>query len=82
VGSGDGVGVEPSDGPSQVARTTTLVAFVVVPSTGIAPFSNVVPSWGWLTVRVGAWITRYGTLMISCTGASACLPVSGSSASM
>ena len=31
-------------GPRYVALTTTVLAFVVVPATGIAPFSNVAPS--------------------------------------
>ena len=49
AGGGDAPGAAagaPSAGPSYVARTETLVAFVVLPWTGIAPFSAVDPSTG------------------------------------
>jgi len=42
-----------------------------VPSTGIAPFSYVVPSTGWLMLRVGAWIARNGTVIRIVRGVSA-----------
>src|SRR5687767_4625696 len=51
------------DGPEYTALTTTESALVVRPWTGIAPFSNVAPSAGWSTVRVGASMTRNGTSM-------------------
>ena len=49
-----------------------------VPATGIAPFSNDAPSAGWSTVRVGASMTRNGTVMNRWSVSSECLPVSGS----
>ena len=69
-----------SAGPEYVALTTTESAFVVRPWTGIAPFSNVAPSAGWSTVRVGASMTRNGTVMNRLTALSDFLPVSGSTA--
>ena len=45
------------------ALIVTDVALVVLPWTGMAPFSTVVPSVGWSTVRVGAWTTENGTVM-------------------
>ncbi len=56
----------------------TVLAFAVVPWTGIAPFSNVAPSAGWSTVRVGASTSGNGTVMTTSTGFSTLLPVSGS----
>src|SRR6185503_13108970 len=67
----------PGAAPSQAAVTVTVEAFAVVPSTGIAPFSYVVPSTGWLMLRVGAWIARNGTVIRIVRGVSADLPVSG-----
>src|SRR5438477_5801627 len=67
----------PGAAPSQAALTVTLDALVVVPSTGIAPFSYVVPSTGWLMLSVGAWIARNGTVIRIVRGDSADLPVSG-----
>ena len=69
AGVAGGAGVAPPapaggpDGPRYVALTTTDVAFVAWPATGIAPFSNDAPSAGWSTVRVGASMTRNGTVM-------------------
>ncbi len=42
---------------------TTEVAFVVIPWTGIAPFSYVAPSAGWSTESVGASTVGNGTVM-------------------
>ncbi len=62
TGAGAGGGLapalpaEPDTGPSYVALTDTLVALLAVPWTGIAPFSSVIPSAGWSTVRTGASI--------------------------
>ena len=55
--------VSPLAGPVYVAWTTTSFALVVVPWTGIAPFSNVAPSAGWSTLSVGVSISRNGTVM-------------------
>ena len=66
-------------GRRSVAVTETLVAFVVVPWTGIAPFSTVAPSAGWSTVSVGTSMSANGTVMTTWAVSSDCLPVSGRS---
>ncbi len=63
-----------------MALTTTDLAFVACPPTGIAPFSNDAPSAGWSTVSVGASMTRNGTVMNRWMVSSDVLPVSGSRA--
>ena len=68
LGAGGGAGVAfvdalPSAGPEYAALTTTDVAFVACPWTGIAPFSTVAPSAGWSTVSAGASVTVNGTVM-------------------
>ncbi len=60
----------------------TVAALDVEPRTGIAPFSNWLPSAGESTLRVGASITRNGTVMNTRSVFSDVLPVSGSSALM
>ena len=62
------------------ALTVTVLALAVVPWTGIAPFSNVAPSAGWSTVRVGARTSGNGTLMNTSSGCSALFVVCGSMA--
>src|SRR5262245_4008489 len=63
----------PSAGQSYVALTETLVAFVVVPWMGIAPFSTVDPSAGWSTVSVGTSMSANGTVMTIWAVSSDCL---------
>src|SRR5687767_14368368 len=67
-------------GPEYAALTTTESAFVVLPWTGMAPFSKVALSAGWSTVRVGASMTRKGTVMNRLTAPSDSFWVSGSTA--
>src|SRR6476659_5680441 len=78
TGGGAGVALLPPgapDGLTYVALTTTVAAFVALPATGIAPFSNDAPSAGWSTVSVGASIWRNGTVMKMLTVPSERLPV-------
>src|SRR5688500_3205929 len=72
----------PSGGSTYSAATVTLVALVVRPCTGIAPFSNVVPSAGCSMTSVGTWMSGAGTVITICWVCSARLPVSGSVASI
>jgi hypothetical protein len=76
VGVGDAAGA-PAPLPRKLATTETVFALVVVPSTAIAPLPYFVPSTGAVTVSVGAWISRKGTVITTVRGVSAALPVSG-----
>src|SRR5437868_3063911 len=81
-GRGDGPPAAAPAGPSYAVVIDTWVALDAVPWTRIAPFSTVVLSPGWSTVSDGASIGRNGTVITIITGVSACLPVSGSVASI
>src|SRR3954471_10931433 len=62
------------------ALIDTVAAFEVEPRTGIAPFSNWAPSPGESTARVGASMTRNGTVMNTRSVFSDVFPVAGSRA--
>ena len=82
MGEGAAVGTGAPAGATRFADTETVFAFVVMPLTGMAPFSNWDPSAGEVRLSVGASMTRNGTVMKIRGVVSAVFPVSGSTAVM